>query len=286
MINKYFIVIFILSNLIQLSCNQNNSYEVSRKEKIEIDSISYQFTTVTNTIPQDTTIFTDLETALKNPLAVKRLALSPAKFRFTSLPEEIFELTNLEYFSIESCRIKEISPRISEFQNLKVLDISFNEFKELPSEIVQLKKLEKLVVNDCSWLESLPNELSNLERLKYLSLSLSLHHNKDFLAPICGLENLEFLNISKTGIEVIPPAIGQLKNLKELHINNTRLSVLPKEFGELESLEKLIMINTKIKDVPDELKNLRNLDYAFIGWDSKSVIQKFNKWFPDSEIIN
>ena len=59
----------------------------------------------------------------------------------SAIPEEVWELTQLEYLHIQHNNICEISPKIKNLTNLKSFDCRFNNLTTFPVEICQLTKL-------------------------------------------------------------------------------------------------------------------------------------------------
>jgi internalin A len=64
---------------------------------------------------------------------------------------------------------------------------------------------------------------------------------------------------ARTGITVLPSAIGRMSNLKTLVLNKNRLSVLPKELFDLENLEELHIENNDLSVIPGDIERLKNL---------------------------
>jgi len=76
--------------------------------------------------------FTNLEEALKNPNEVFRLDLSNQLLNNTQL-EALTKFKNLRFLSLKNDHLKEVPKSISELTNLRVLDLSGNDFKFLPT---------------------------------------------------------------------------------------------------------------------------------------------------------
>lgn len=78
----------------------------------------------------------------------------------------------------------------------------------------------------------------------------------DGLDPlVLQLESLNFLSISKTGLEVLPVPNGgiQLPALTKLCVYENRLTALPAAFGELNQLKHLDLSNNRLVELPDSL---------------------------------
>lgn len=84
-----------------------------------------------------------------------------------SIPEEIFELTNLKSLSLEFNELTEIPDVISNLSSLKYLYLDYNLLDALPESIRLLSSLKGLSIihNDIS---DLPESIANLKHLKHI----------------------------------------------------------------------------------------------------------------------
>ena len=89
----------------------------------------------------------------------------------TKAPEYIFKQTNLEELNLSNNKLDgALQSQVGNLKNLKILNLSNNNFTGVPAEVGQLKNLEILNLSNNS-LTGLPNELGNLSKLKLLDLS-------------------------------------------------------------------------------------------------------------------
>ncbi|XBI81667.1 hypothetical protein VPH35_090523 [Triticum aestivum] len=108
--------------------------------------------------------------------------------------------------------------------------------------------------------------MCNLLHLRYLRLcNTSI---TEIPEEIGNLQFLQVLDISQTGIEVLPPQFVRLTQLVYLHID--RRTKLPDQFGDLKSLQDFPVIPTvtspsMLHDV-GKLTKLRNLLISFDEW--------------------
>lgn len=157
-------------------------------------SVSTGFTQVlTEERLADETIYRSLEEALQNVNDVYILDLSKSKL--DSIPNDVFQLVNLNKLLLKKNKIKHISPQIEKLKFLQELDLSknklekfpvvlsnnshlrilrlgSNEIEQVPMALGQLKGLVELDLWDNN-LHNIPSEISNLKSLKKLDLRLA-----------------------------------------------------------------------------------------------------------------
>nr|XP_033512139.1 TMV resistance protein N-like isoform X5 [Nicotiana tomentosiformis] len=155
----------------------------------------------------------------------------------------------------------------------------------LPSSICRLKSLISLSVLDCSKLESLPEEIGDLDNLEELDArgtlisrppSTILRLNKlkilkfgvrdgvhfEFPPVAEGLRSLVHLNLSDCNLidGGLPEDIGSLSSLKELYLNGNNFEHLPRSIAQLGALRILDLKEckrlTQLPELPPELNEL------------------------------
>ena len=180
-------------------------------------------------------------------------------------PEKVTSLSIKEY----DPNIKHLPPKLGALINLKELEISCLEnLEDIPVEIGQLKKLEKIIIdngNGCQMNVSIPASIGELTNLKVVRLFGALDPGetgspvKPLPATIAKLQNLEELDLGRNHLETIPPEISNLKNLKKLGLDYNDLHEIPSFIGELKNLRELsIRLNHVIK-LPPSLSKLSGL---------------------------
>lgn len=87
-----------------------------------------------------------------------------------TVPESIYHLKNLKYLYLSRNELDSLSDEISNLIHLKVLDIYSNQFDKLPVSLGSLKELETLELGFSENLKEIPKELTQLKKLKYLSV--------------------------------------------------------------------------------------------------------------------
>jgi hypothetical protein len=180
--------------------------------------------------------------------------------------------------------------------NLKILDISYNKFKEFPIEICDLVNLELLDMSS-NCIETIPQCFKNLKNLilfhanmnniksvenicdniKILSLesnnltnittqfkSIEMidfgHNSISDLSFVEHLDTLQHLNVSNNKIHNIPYFIGNLSNLTHLDCSYNELSHIHHSIGNLHGLRNLLLEGNKhLGSIPAEIGQLNNI---------------------------
>ena len=109
-----------------------------------------------------------------------------------SIPEEIFELTNLKSLSLEFNELTEVPDEISNLVSLKYLYLDYNLLEVLPESVGRLSSLKGLSIihNNISYL---PESIRNLKRLRHIYV----RGTKIIQAPEF-LKNAELDELNKT----------------------------------------------------------------------------------------
>nr|ABF81441.1 TIR-NBS-LRR-TIR type disease resistance protein [Populus trichocarpa]ABF81445.1 TIR-NBS-LRR-TIR type disease resistance protein [Populus trichocarpa] len=150
------------------------------------------------------------------------------------LPASIFLLKNLAVLSLDglrACNLRALPEDIGCLSSLKSLDLSRNNFVSLPRSINQLSGLEKLVLEDCTMLESLlevpskvqtvnlngcislktipdPIKLSSSQRSEFMCLDcweLYEHNGQDSMGSIMLERYLQGLSNPRPGFRIVVP---------------------------------------------------------------------------------
>ena len=202
-----------------------------------------------------------------------------------TIPDEIFELINLQTLYLSRNKLKSLPSDIGKLVNLQRLFLNGNKLKLLPPEIGNLINLRDLYVCDNN-LELLPSEIGNLIKIEELSLQtnqlktlppefgklvnlkfLRLHNNKltSLFSEIGKLNNLLALDLTGNKLEFLPSEFGNLVNLRTLDLNCNKLKLLPSSIGNLGNLQELDLNCNQLKSLPSSIGNLINLRRIFLG---------------------
>lgn len=88
----------------------------------------------------------------------------------TKVPDYVFKAITTEVLNLSNNKLTgALQAEVRQLENLKVLDLSNNNFTGVPAEIGQLKNLEVLNLSG-NPITGLPHELANLKNLKSLDL--------------------------------------------------------------------------------------------------------------------
>ncbi|HEV8514606.1 MAG TPA: leucine-rich repeat domain-containing protein, partial [Cyclobacteriaceae bacterium] len=176
---------------------------------------------------------------------------------------DIKKITSIEELSLANNKYIQSFEPLSQFKNLKALDLSFTlvndlapirnltELRELNLSNTLIKdlsplkyssNLEKLNLSDTE-----VNDISTLQRMPKLS-TLNLNRTKvTDISPVADLSGLTSLNLKATSLSEIS-ALENLTQLTELNISNTTVKNLSPLKG-LKNLSSLICDSTKISNI-------------------------------------
>jgi len=232
---------------------------------------------------------------IKDLKELRSLTISPSKEEtaqnedpclINEIPDELWELKNLQYLSIRNTNIKNISKNIEKLTNLIELDISYNQLIDIPSTIGKLENLEHLII--CSqipderteyyynekplrksWvvIDSVNEGLSEDEYLKKYNVEIRINNNlysglTNIPKSISKLKKLTYLNLSGNKELQLSDEIGTLTELRGLQLNEMDLKEIPSGIQNNIKLETLsITQNPNIKEIPVWIDKLQNLAY-------------------------
>jgi len=150
------------------------------------------------------------------------------KLPITKIPDEVFQLTNLQ-----------------------VLVLSGLKLEKIPSEISKLTNLTTLHAVDCGLYDNqLAPEVWGLEKLEELNLSKNKLTNVSNVTKLSGLKTLDF---SENEILKVPGDIEKLSQLEVLNLRNNNISIIPEAFGKMKALKKLYIkgnnLDPKLEDI-------------------------------------
>ena len=136
---------------------------------------------------------------------------------YTSLEEAVINPLAVEHLDLRNKKLKIFPVEILKFKNLKTLNLSKNKIDVLPSEIDELVFLEKLNISR-NLLYTLP---INIGRLKNLRVLIANRNHIAFLPEqMSGAVRLEKIDVWKNEITSVPESLATLTELKVLDLRD------------------------------------------------------------------
>jgi len=167
----------------------------------------------------------------------------------SSLPETLFELTQLKELSLSGNQLKILPESISKLKHLEVLDLAGNALKHLPTEIEKLLHLRHL---DLAYnhITNLPQEIGQLKLLNYLDCSANQLTRLPLGLFTCS--ELQTLRLGDNDLQHLPEEISHLYRLNTLDLSNNNLEDLPLSICKLKQINEL-HLNGNLLDIPFHL---------------------------------
>jgi len=163
-----------------------------------------------------------------------------------------------------------LSENLSEFptaifslaDSLEILDLSNNKLSTLPNELTQLKKL-KIIFASENCFTILPTVLGRCENLEMIGFK----SNQINVVPEQSLpEKLRWLILTDNRIEKLPDSLGERPLLQKLALAGNQLTTLPHNLSKLVNLELLRISANQLTACPEQLLDLPKLAwFAFAG---------------------
>lgn len=175
-----------------------------------------------------------------------------------SVPESMWELTNLEELRIDHNQLKGIPSAIVNLTKLKRLFIGGNPFSVFPEAVCKLEQLELLSAYGCQ-LSALPVSFASLHHM--MELELVSNTFERFPEVICELRNLRRLCLIGNKLSSLPSSIVNLRELRALNIAENNFKEFPQVVCELPNLERLTMWHNQLSGVPLAITKLVHLGY-------------------------
>jgi Leucine-rich repeat (LRR) protein len=193
--------------------------------------------------------------------------------QITNIPETIGELVQLTELFLENNRIETLPESIGNLSNLVTLNINENQLISIPESIGTLGSLEELLLfnNELTFLpESICNIFPNLSYYDFSANYICPPY------PDC-IENVGFQftddcpNCDDSEVELWDECYS-IENTTSLNLYANGLTgVIPPEIGNLVNLEGLYLASNQLSgEIPSEIGNLVNLNDLYLSYNQLS----------------
>lgn len=152
--------------------------------------------------------------------------------QFAQLPRNINSLQRLISLNLQANPLIRLPP-LTNLINLDTLNLSYCNLAALPADMGALQNLRYLNVED-NFIERLPASIVQLTKLNELLLTRNLL--TELSSDIGSLGQLEVLDLGVNHLKNLPRSIGRLKKLKTLNVSHNLLTSLPEEIVALSDL--------------------------------------------------
>jgi Leucine-rich repeat (LRR) protein len=176
----------------------------------------------------------------------------------------VWDRTGLRTLVLADNDLTEVSERVGELQDLRMLDLGHNKLRRLPDSLGAIEGLSDFLYLHDNELAALPSSLMGLKRLRYLNIS----ENEFEALPdaVTGMESLIELRVTDNRLTEIPASISRLIRLRELHLRNNRLTTLPDAIASLAELRQIDLRGNPLTSLPEGLVVLPRLEKIDLRW--------------------
>lgn len=217
----------------------------------------------------------------------------------TELPNDVFELTNLEIIDISGNSLKTISERLWDLPHLREIYVAGNPLSSLPTRpgmtidaslfsrfSNQLRALKfGLVIGRLTSNKEaavVNAELALCEYISHLIIGTrTITVGELYSSPTSAMQmvlkslgrfhSLRSISLRGLGIENIPEEISTLRHLRYLGFDGLQLRRLPDWIGELD-LEGFSAVYNELTTLPESFRALTNLKHLHISWNPLNTI--------------
>ena len=186
---------------------------------------------------------------------------------------------NLEQLILQRCTtLSRIHKSLWNLKRLIRLDLNGCKWLESLPDQINMESLEVFILSGCSRLKNFPKSVENMSHLSKLDLSETpIKHLPAFVKHLTVLINLD---LSKCrNLSSLPDAICHLTYLKSLNLSFcSKLDKLPESMGNIKGLEELNVSCTAIRELPSSIGRLEKLKVlTLIGCVGLSYSESLNK---------
>jgi Leucine-rich repeat (LRR) protein len=160
------------------------------------------------------------------------------------VPTWVWERIELETLVLADNGLSDLSDQIGGLKNLRMLDLGHNKLSRLPDALGDLDAPTDFLYLHDNELNTLPQSLQRLVKLRYLNLSGNAFET--IPDAVTYMESLIELRVTDNRLTSIPDHVGRLSRLRELHLRNNKLTSLPKSIGALSELRQIDLLNNPL----------------------------------------
>lgn len=210
------------------------------------------------------------------------LTISGDKFSFTGeydidsiLGIEFTKTIDITDLTINKEKIiKRVITYLQKHSSIRFLCIVGCNLNSLPSNISSLEKLEFLRISSNS-LRGLP---ANISKLRLRGLDLGTNKLNEFPKELLKINSLEYLRLSSNTIMHIPKEIYKLDNLRYLRVKACSLIEIPEEILKIRGLTELHIHYNNMLGIPIEIEETSDakiiLDYYFRSQITRKILNE------------
>ena len=235
----------------------------------------------------------DVAVELRHPREVHSQWLWLANKELTEIPEELFDLTDLEIIDLSGNRLTTVPERLWDLPKLAETILVGNPLESLPDrpgvtidgpiyrrlhDQIDAKNIRLVIGVDTLqededfWAAALRTArgLRELTVGKW-HITIGDDHPKPgqalerILESLFNLDSLEALSLRGMKLGAVPEGIRQLRGLKFLGLDALDLKDLPDWIGQLD-LERFAAVDNKLCAVPESFRNLGRLKSLRLSW--------------------
>ncbi len=174
----------------------------------------------------------------------------------TTIPENIYRLTDLSELILLNNKIKTLPEKIGLLCSLSKLELANNKLESLPWTFAALSKLDRIDL-ESNLLKVLPENFESLFNCRALNLNNNILQRLP--KSIGRMPSLVTLSASTNQLTYIPNEICQSKTIKVIRCNNNQIDSLPHNIGDIKKLKELSVCHNIIRQLPVSFYKLGKL---------------------------
>lgn len=192
---------------------------------------------------------------------------------------EFENITSVDANYLSNINFDSLFTYLAKLPNLKHLNISRANIENLSPKIALLKNLETLILIG-NPIATLPDEFSNLTKLRYLNLTSCHINNLDsVLLTLQPVSSLKEIYLDDLQLLTFPNELFNLKQLQIISVANNQIDFIPKDICNLVNLKYLLVNNNKFDTFPENIAclDLQVLQISTIAGRADSIENAFPK---------